>query len=284
MYRRPLAGQAGAGYRCAHMIGTATTDWDAAARPGARLGHTLEVHAAIGSTSDRIRELLEIGAGDGVVVVADEQTAGRGRMGRRWTSPAGVNLMVSLGLRPALAADAAWSLGPAAALAAHAACRHAAPVDLKWPNDLVGRDGRKLGGLLVEVASEADGVRQAVIGIGINVNWRRDDMPEELRGGATSLCELAGRPIDRVALLRRLIESLEAELTALEAGVSPLDRYREACTTLGAWVTVELPSGRIEGRALDLDQRGALVVELAGRGTIAVTSGDVVRVRQAVRA
>ncbi len=264
------------------MIGSATTTWEMAAHPGARIGHTVEAHGRIGSTSDRARELLAAGAPEGIAIVAEEQLAGRGRMGRSWTSPAGVNLMVSLGLRPRLSADAAWGLGPAAALAARRACASVAPIGLKWPNDLVAGDGRKLGGLLVEVASEADRVRHAVIGAGINVNWLPEEMPAELRATATSLRAVAGQPVDRVELLRRLLEALDEELSDLEAGRSPLPRYREACGTLGRAVTVDTPTGRIEGFAIDLDERGALVVE-SGGARISVASGEVVRLRTAVR-
>lgn len=259
------------------------TGWQSAERAEARFGHTVEAHASIGSTNDRARELLDAGAPDGIVVVADEQVAGRGRMGRTWTSPAGVNLTLSVGLRPGLAADAAWTLGPAAALAARAACLDIAPVALKWPNDLVDRDGRKLGGLLVEVASEADRVRHAVVGVGINVNWLPDAMPPELRASATSLAALGRKPVDRAALLRALLDALEREIGDLEAGSSPLPRYREACATLGHVVRVETPAGPIEGRAVDLDEAGALVVE-ASSGLVPVASGEVVRVRPAVGA
>lgn len=262
------------------MIGSAATTWERAVRPAARIGHTVEAHDRIGSTSDRARELLDAGGPEGVAIVAEEQASGRGRMGRTWTSPAGVNLMVSTGLRPRLSADDAWGLGPAAALAARRACSSVAPIGLKWPNDLVAGDGRKLGGLLVEVASEADRVRHAVIGIGINVNWRPEEMPAELQAAATSLCAVAGESVDRVELLRLLLEALDAELSALEAGRSPLPRYREACGTLGRAVTVDTPTGRIDGFAADLDERGALVVETGGR-RVSVPSGEVVRVRPA---
>lgn len=282
MYRSTVVALDPGGYGVGRMIDLTTAGWDAAERAGARIGHRLEVHASIGSTNDRARQLLDAGVPGGIVVVAEEQTAGRGRMGRTWASPAGVNLMASVGLRPALAADAAWGLGPAAALAARSACLAVAPVALKWPNDLVDVDGRKLGGLLVEVASEADRVRHAVLGFGINVNWATDAMPRELRTTATSLLALDGRSVDRAALLRRLLEALDDEIVALEAGRSPLSRYREACATLGREVTVETPSGSLEGRAVDLDDTGALVVETAA-GAVAVASGEVIRVRPAVR-
>lgn len=257
--------------------------WEALARPRSLVARRVEVHASIGSTSDRVRALLDAREPGGVVVVADEQTAGRGRMGRTWASPPGVNLMVSVGLRPRLRADAAWALGPAAALAARAACGTVATVGLKWPNDLVADDGRKLGGLLVEVASEGDRLRHAILGFGINVNWPRDRMPDEIRATATSLVELSGTEVDRVRLLDALLDALSAELDALEAGRSPLDRYRAACVTLGALVTVDTPTGRLEGTAAGLDPSGALLVE-TDRGTVSVSSGEVTRVRPVVTA
>ena len=260
------------------MVGTVATDWQAAARPGARIGGAIEVHAVIGSTNDRARELLEEGRGEGVAVVAELQSAGRGRRGRSWSSPAGLNLTVSVGVRPRVAAGAAAGLVPAAALAARAACRGEAEVELKWPNDLVAPDGRKVGGLLVEVASEGDRLRHAVLGFGINVNWAQDELPPDLRPTATSLGALSGRSVDRVDLLRRLLQAIEIEMAALEAGRSPLPRYREACRTLGTWVTAETPIGPVVGRAARIDDGGALVIE-TGAGSVTVTSGELVRVR-----
>ena len=254
------------------------TDWQRADRPRRRIGPGVEVHATIGSTNDRARALLEDDGVQGRVVVAEEQSAGRGRRDRTWLSPPGRNLMMSVAVRPRLAAIDAWRLALAAALAARSGCTAIAPVMLKWPNDLVAADGAKVGGLLIETTIEADRVRSAVIGIGINVNWRRTEMPPEIAGDATSLCELAGREVDRVDLLAAVLDGLDAELVALEAGRSPLARYREACATLGTGVAVEIPSGRVEGRAVEVDDHGALVVETAA-GRVSVASGEVARLR-----
>lgn len=259
------------------------TPFAAAARPLRRIGHTVEVHETIGSTSDRARELLDVEGGAGTAVVAELQTAGRGRRGRTWSSPAGRNLAVSVAVRPRIAASDAWRLGLAVALAARDACRTVAPVDLKWPNDLVARNGRKAGGLLIETVIDGERVSAATIGIGINVNWAVDEMPPEIAGSATSLSELAGTPVDRGALLAALLDRLDAELTAIESGDSPLERYRAACRTIGGEVTVEVGSRTIDGRAVAIDDAGALVVATpSGRET--VTSGEVVRVRAAVPA
>jgi BirA family biotin operon repressor/biotin-[acetyl-CoA-carboxylase] ligase len=252
--------------------------WDAVVRPTRRIGHALEAHVRIGSTNDRARELLGEPDADGRVVVADEQTAGRGRRGRTWLSPPGLNLTASVALRPRLAAADAWQLGEAAALAAATACDAVAPVGLKWPNDLVAADGRKLGGLLIETMADGDALRGAVIGVGINANWRHADMPAEIRDGATSLADLAEREVDRAALLDRLLDALTDEVAALERGTSPIERYRDRCVTLGTAVSVVLATGTIHGRAVGLDEVGALVVDSAD-GRHVLSSGEVVNLR-----
>jgi BirA family biotin operon repressor/biotin-[acetyl-CoA-carboxylase] ligase len=259
------------------------TDWTRADRPRPRVGRGLEVHRSIGSTNDRARALLDEPAGEGVAVLAEEQTAGRGRRGRSWRSPPGVNLTLSVAVRPAVPAAGAWMLAAAAGLACRTACAAHADVALKWPNDVVAIDGSKLGGLLLETTVEGDRVTTAVLGVGLNVNWRRADMPDDIAAGATSLADLASCPIDRVELLGALLDELDREVRELEAGISPLDRYRAACATLGTEVTVETATGRVIGHAVDLNEYGALVVDGPG-GRIELTSGEIVRVRPGVTA
>jgi BirA family biotin operon repressor/biotin-[acetyl-CoA-carboxylase] ligase len=258
---------------------TATqTDWLRADRGRRRVGIGIEVHNSIGSTNDRAKRLLDEPGGEGRAVVAEEQTAGRGRRGREWLTPAGRNLAVSVALRPRLDAADAWQLAAAAALAARGACRLHADVWLKWPNDLVAADGRKLGGLLIETTVDGERITSAVIGVGINVNWERATMPAELAATATSLAALAGALVDRAALLDRLLDELDAEMVGLEAGRSPLERYRAACATLGSDVEVETPAGRLAGRAVDVDEHGTLVLATHA-GPVSVSSGEIVRVR-----
>ena len=157
---------------------------------------------SIDSTNRYLLEEARGGAPDGVVAVADHQSAGRGRLGRRWEAPPGANLLVSVLLRPDLPADQRQLAGAVVALAATDAVAGVAGVDvgIKWPNDLLGPDGRKLAGVLAEAdlsAGPTDGTLPPpiVVGIGINVNWPRDDgdLPAELLGSATSLCQLVGR-------------------------------------------------------------------------------------------
>ena len=244
--------------------------------PHRTVGRRVEYHERIGSTNDRARELLREGE-EGTVVVADLQTAGRGRRGRAWESPSGVNLMLSAGLRVALAADSAWQLGASTALAVRAACAPHAELQVKWPNDLVTRDGAKVAGLLLETALADDRLVQAIVGIGINVNWRRAEMSPEIAARATSLCDVAGVEIDRGVLLGRLLDELDAELLALVRGNSPLARLRAASWLDGRPVRVTAEDDEVDGVVAGIGDDGALVVETDG-GRRFVSYGEVVAV------
>nr|MDQ3345250.1 biotin--[acetyl-CoA-carboxylase] ligase [Chloroflexota bacterium] len=192
----------------------------------------------------------------------------------------GRNLMLSVAVRPRLAAGDVWQLGAAAALGVRGGCAAFAALALKWPNDLVSLDGAKVAGLLIETTIEGDRISAAIFGVGINVNWPRLEMPSGIAVGATSLAEIAGVAIDRADLLADVLDALDAELVAIEAGLSPLPRYREACVTLGTTVGVETATGRIEGVAVEVDDVGALVIETTA-GRVSLTSGEVVRLRAA---
>ena len=253
------------------------TRWERAADPARRVGHSVEFHAEIGSTNDRARATLRELRGEGRAIVADLQTAGRGRLGRSWVSPAGRNLMVSVGVRPRLAPTSAWQLGAASALAACEACAPIAELFVKWPNDLYTADGLKVGGVLVETALDGDTLAHAVIGCGINVNWRRAEMPADVASGATSLAELQGGAVDRVALLARYLSALDAGLSALEAGLSPVERLRERSWLDGRRVQVETTDGAIEGDAIGIGDDGALLVR-DGSDVRRVLFGDAIHV------
>ena len=256
--------------------------WSGAGNRDRRLGRTVEFHASIGSTNDRAWELLRHGD-ESAAVVADLQTAGRGRRGRNWTSPPGVNLMVSVGIRPRIAAADAWLLGAATALAVLGACRSALPrsvqdeLALKWPNDVVDERGRKLAGLLLETAITDDRVSEGVLGVGMNVNWRRAEMPADLVDRATSLIDLGGSALDRVALLSAYLGALEDEVTRLEDGSSPLERYRAASWLTGREVSVSAGDRLVQGRVQGIASDGSLALEMPG-GVAGVAYGEVVHV------
>ena len=256
--------------------------WSGAGDPGRRLGRTVEFHASIGSTNDRAWQLLRR-RDEGTAVVADLQTAGRGRRGRSWSSPPGVNLMVSVGLRPKIVAADAWLLGAATALAVLKACRATLPpsmqdeLALKWPNDVVDERGRKLAGLLLETAISDDRVSEAVLGVGMNVNWARAEMPPELVERATSLIDLGGSVVDRVALLTTYLGALEDEVMRVEAGTSPLERYRAAAWLTGREVSVSAGDRLAQGRVRGIASDGSLEVETRS-GIVGIAYGEVVHV------
>jgi BirA family transcriptional regulator, biotin operon repressor / biotin---[acetyl-CoA-carboxylase] ligase len=265
---------------------TTAADWSRAADSARRIGHAVEFHAQIGSTNDRARDLLAGSPdGEGVAVVADLQTAGRGRRGRAWLSPPGVNLMASVGFRPAIATELTSLLGLSVGLALRSACSSALPatVDLqiRWPNDLVDAAGRKVAGVLIETVLAGGRLAEAIVGMGINANWRRHEMPAEIAAVATSLCELAGGPVDRLALLERLLDALDAEIRALERGASPILRARGVSWLDGRSVELDLGERLLAGRVAGLGDDGSLLLD-AAHGRMALPMGEVVRVINAI--
>lgn len=265
---------------------TDPADWSRAADPALRIGHAVEFHAEIASTNDRARAALSEPGGDGLAVVADLQTAGRGRRGRTWISPAGANLLFSVGWRPAIAPRLAGLLGGSAALAVRDACATLVPdvgLAIRWPNDVVDRDGRKVAGLLVETALESGELAEAVVGIGVNVNWLPAEMPAEIGGSATSLQVLLGGPIDRVALLGSVLDELDAEIGALERGESPLPRLQAASWLDGREVEIDTGAATIAGRVAGIADDGSLLLD-AEVGRLAFSVGEVVRVHEAAPA
>jgi BirA family biotin operon repressor/biotin-[acetyl-CoA-carboxylase] ligase len=248
---------------------------------------------SVDSTNRYLLDLARSGAPEGVVVVADHQSAGRGRLGRRWEAPAGANLLTSVLLRPDLPADRRYLASAVVALAAADGATTAAGVtlDLKWPNDLLAGDGRKVAGVLAE--ADLDGVAGAspprpaiVVGVGVNVNWPATDadLPAELVGTATSLCQLAGAPVDRSSLLSALLAALEprvADLGTPDGRRRQVEELRARCVTVGARVRVDLPDGSFEGTATGLTDEGHLVVEDQAGIRRTVVAGDVVHVRAA---
>lgn len=263
---------------------TDPADWSRAADPERRIGHAVEFHAEIGSTNDRARQALGEATGEGLAVVADLQTAGRGRRGRTWISPPGANLLFSVAWRPRMAAGPAGLLGMAAGLAVRDACAALVPdadLAIRWPNDVVDAEGRKVAGLLVETALEGGELTEAVVGIGINVNWLPAEMPPEIAGGATSLQALLGAPVDRVALLGGVLEALDQGAAALERGDAQLERLRASSWLDGRDIEVDTGTETITGRAAGIADDGSLLVD-SDLGRVALSVGEVARVHDRV--
>lgn len=226
-------------------------------QPEGRLGKPYRYLGRVGSTQDILRAWAEAGAPEGALVLAEVQERGRGRRGRPWESRPGESLTFSLLLRPALPLSALSLLPLLSGLALFEAVGLGG---LKWPNDLLAPDGRKLAGVLLEAKAEGEEVAYALLGVGVNVAWA----PE----GAAFLQEFGS--YSRREVLLAFLRRLEALLPLLEDPEALLARYRQASSTLGQRVRVETPKGRVEGVAEDLLPDGSLLV-----GGVRVGAGEV---------
>jgi BirA family transcriptional regulator, biotin operon repressor / biotin---[acetyl-CoA-carboxylase] ligase len=244
-----------------------------------RLATRFHYFSEIDSTNTRARELAEQGAAEGEMVVAEAQTYGRGRLGRRWESPSLANLYCSVILRPTLAPAHAPQITLMAAVALAEAISSFIPQKptIKWPNDILV-NGKKLAGILTEAVCRPERIEYAILGIGINVNYPVDVMPEELRHRATSLLELTRLHVDREIFLRRLIQDLDRCYGDLEqSGFEAIAPRWEAHFGLrGRRVRVELLDQVVVGRALGIDREGALLVEADDQTLQRVIAGDVI--------
>ena len=242
----------------------------------ARFGHSVHYFVSISSTQDEARRLAEKGVEEGTVVVAEEQVVARGRLGRAYCTPPG-GLWLSLVLRPRRSPGEVGSLPLLAAVAVGRAVQEVTglEVTVKWPNDLLLK-GRKAVGVLVELMSEQDLVRYAVVGIGVNVNLTPSDLPPELRNAATSLKKEVGSEVSRLILFRKIMERMEELYDRyMEYGAAEMIRaWRSLPTILGEWVEVDDGTDKWEGEAVDLDQDGALLVRVDGR-LRRVVAGDI---------
>ncbi len=259
---------------------------------------SVEWHDEIDSTNTELLERARRGAPEGIVLIADVQTAGRGRRGRRWTAPPGTSLMMSVLLRPpsrVLPPPRAALVTMAVALAAIDACERVSGVrpSLKWPNDLViagaGPGDRKLAGILAESLSTEGELTALVVGMGLNTGWPA--VPDELDGIATSLNLESGTPVDRALLAHLVLEGLEQRYAGLcsddhGAGEEAASLLAEAChnsATLGRRVRISFDEtsngGALEGVAGDLDAEGRLLVSDDAGLIHSVSVGDVVHLR-----
>jgi BirA family biotin operon repressor/biotin-[acetyl-CoA-carboxylase] ligase len=252
-----------------------------------RLGHPALAFDAIGSTNDVAHEKARGGAADGLLVVADEQTAGRGRLERTWWAPPHTCLLMSLLLRPGpppgvLPLQRVGQLTMCLGLGAVEGIADITGLHagLKWPNDvLVGE--RKLGGMLTELSTKAARLDYAVLGLGLNVNidFAAEDCPPDVAAGASSLSAEVGHSVDRLALLAAILEHTESWYERVLVGESPHEAWAERLDTLGHRVRVSLVNGALEGVALGITPEGGLLVRDDAGAVHTVWSGDVVAVR-----
>jgi BirA family transcriptional regulator, biotin operon repressor / biotin---[acetyl-CoA-carboxylase] ligase len=244
---------------------------------GSGMWREIRVVEETASTNADVRAAAESGAAEGVVVLAERQTGGRGRLDRQWESPARAGVLLSMLLRPTVAAARLPLLPLLTGVAVAEAVRAIAelPAMVKWPNDVLV-DGRKLGGILVE--RTADGA--VVVGVGVNVSTRPDELPVPT---ATSV-QIAGGAPDRESLAKEILRAFERRYAAfIDTGGAPesvLPAYREVCETIGSEIVVQLPDGEsAHGTAVRVDDGGMLVVRDGNGIERAWSAGDVIHVR-----
>ncbi len=245
--------------------------------PG-RIGWDIRYFDQVDSTQRVAAELAQDGAEHGTVVIAERQSAGRGRLGRAWHSPPGVNLYTTVILRPRMPLAEVPRLSLVAGVAVADAFETITPgqVALKWPND-IWLNGRKAGGIIAEAVTDASrGLLCVLLGIGLNLNLASDDIPAELRGKATSLLITTGRECDRVQFAATLFKHLDLRYRAVEAGGFAAVRsvYDHYFALHDRQVTVIDGSITVSGVVRGIDADGALILETQN-GPIRVLTGDV---------
>lgn len=246
--------------------------------PPGRVGWRIHYFNEVASTQRVAAEMADEGAASGTVVIAELQTAGRGRLGRSWHSPAGVNLYMTIILRPTRPLAEVSRLSLVAGVATAEALETVAPgiVALKWPND-VWLNGRKAGGIIAEVVTDASQALKCVLlGIGLNVNLALHEIPDDLRDKATSVRIATGRACDRIELTATLCNRLHTRYMEVEAegfaAVRPAWERYSALT--GRRVTVLDGDTRIAGVVRGIDSEGALILE-TDAGPERILTGDV---------
>ena len=236
------------------------------------VGKRLVFFQEVSSTMDEAARLAREGAADGTVVVAETQTAGRGRFGRNWVSPGG-NIYMSVVFRPSL--DALPFLSLLAGVATVQTIRKTTGLSpkIKWPNDVM-LDGKKVSGNLVESVMVGEAVCYAVLGIGLNVALD-PSQSEETAGIATSLEAAMGKPLMREEILRQLLQDLDSLYLKLCQGQTPLEPWRAMLETLGQRVQVTWRNDTYSGLAEGIDPLGNLQLRLEDGRLLTMTAGDV---------
>jgi len=243
------------------------------------IGRDIRVFEETTSTNDVIEKLARDGVKEGAVVFAESQTKGRGRLGRKWLSPARGGLWFSVLLRPDLPPQEATQLTVASATALRRAIelQTGLKAEIKWPNDiLVG--GKKVAGILTELSAELDRVKHVILGIGVNVNVSAGDFPSELRRLATSLQAELGKPVARPDLAVAILHALDLDYARIASGqfAAVASEWEEHGTTIGQDVIIRTGNRQIRGRAESLGEDGALLLRTDHGHLERIIGGDVI--------
>ena len=242
------------------------------------IGRDIRVFEETTSTNDVIEKLARDGVKEGVVVFAESQTKGRGRLGRKWMSPTHKGLWFSILLRPELSPQETTQLTVASATALRRAIKNVAGIstEIKWPNDLL-IGGKKVVGILTEMSAEVDRVRHVILGIGVDVNQDASEFPPELRKIATSLKVETGKEICRAELATEILRELDFDYARIYSGkfTQVADEWETGCLTIGKKVSVQMGTRLVRGQAEALDDDGALLVRTEHGHLERIIGGDV---------
>ena len=242
------------------------------------IGRDIRVFEQTTSTNDVIEKLARDGVKEGAVVFAESQTRGRGRLGRKWISPARKGLWLSVLLRPDLRPQETTQLTVAAATALWRAIHSQTGLkpEIKWPNDILIH-GRKTAGILTELSAELDRVKHVILGLGVDVNLNAGEFPTELRKLATSLKAELGKPVSRSGLAVALLRELDRDYERICSGAFPAvaDEWETYCTTIGHRVAIRVGDRQIRGCAESLGEDGALLLRTDHGHLERISGGDV---------
>jgi len=242
------------------------------------IGGSVRVLNSTTSTNDEAERLAADQEPEGLVVFSESQTHGRGRMGRKWSSPGGKGLWFSILLRPILSANECTQLTVASAVSLVRAINETTGItpDIKWPNDLLIRE-KKIAGILTEMHAELDCVRHVIIGVGIDVNQNHSDFPVQLRKTATSLKIVSGATVDRTALAEAILREMDKDYKRVLHGRfnQIAQEWADHCGTLGKEVDIKTGRNRVTGRAESLDETGALLVRTQHGRIERILGGDI---------
>lgn len=243
-----------------------------------RYGRHIHYFETCTSTQFIAHDEEQNGALDGTVIVSEEQTSGRGRMARAWSSTAGKGIWMSVIVRPALTPQQAPQMTLVAAVAVTRAIQEMTGIepDIKWPNDILVK-GKKVTGILTELQADPDQVKAIILGIGINVNQDQADFPEELHGIATSLKMLTGKPVDRAQLIAKTLEFLEIYTDLyVKHGFGPIKMLWEGYSnTTGKRIRAVMLNETIVGTALGISEEGVLELKLDDGTIRGIYSADI---------
>lgn len=244
-------------------------------------GRRIFFFKSIKSTMDYAKKLAEVGEPEGTVVIADYQSQGRGRFGRIWKSEPGVNILMSIILRPTIPLEKLGILSFLTAISVSEAIEKNTNVKVttKWPNDLL-INGKKFCGILMEASITADKGDFVILGIGINVN--QDQFPKEIQDHATSLSLATRKVYNRTTIVQDILQALETNYVELNKNKnfnSIIERWKKRCDMLNREITLIHAGKTITGKAIDVDERGLLMLELENSNIIKLSSGDVTIVK-----